>query len=227
MSFCGNVTANNNSTSVVGNDLNSIPVKDVIIVAFMLSLWLYSIMLIVRAWSKIHNLPGETGSLFAFWHHFPLGHSFSSISLCLAIREDQGNKWKALSIKRNRRQQGKIWRCVSFFCHSFACRVCAQLRRQYVAFRHDVLEEQEERRKRRGRGARRRRRRRRKWGWVFFITLTFHKGEGKNITYNWALTLIKCMIVIAFFPSGGKWSLSRGSSCHRERDVFSGDTFSY
>ena len=40
-------------------DLLDIPIKDVIIVMFMLCLWLYSIMLIVRAWAKIHNLPGE------------------------------------------------------------------------------------------------------------------------------------------------------------------------
>ena len=38
--------------------LSDIPVKDVIIVIFMLLLWLYSIALIVRAWAKIHNLPG-------------------------------------------------------------------------------------------------------------------------------------------------------------------------
>lgn len=38
---------------------SDIPVKDVVIVFFMLALWLYSIMLIVRAWAKIHVLPGE------------------------------------------------------------------------------------------------------------------------------------------------------------------------
>ena len=38
--------------------ISEIPVKDVVIVIFMLSLWIYSIMLIVRAWSKVHNLPG-------------------------------------------------------------------------------------------------------------------------------------------------------------------------
>ena len=39
--------------------LGEIPVKDIIIVIFMLCLWLYSIALIVRAWAKIHNLPGK------------------------------------------------------------------------------------------------------------------------------------------------------------------------
>ncbi len=41
-------------------ELSEIPVKDVVIVIFMLLLWLYSIMLIVRAWAKIHNLPGNS-----------------------------------------------------------------------------------------------------------------------------------------------------------------------
>jgi hypothetical protein len=40
-------------------DLTDVPVKDVIIVLFMLGLWAYSIRLIVKAWSKIHNLPGK------------------------------------------------------------------------------------------------------------------------------------------------------------------------
>ena len=40
-------------------DMSAIPVKDVVIVIFMLGLWLYSILLIVRAWAKVHVLPGE------------------------------------------------------------------------------------------------------------------------------------------------------------------------
>ena len=39
--------------------ISEIPVKDVIIVIFMLGLWLYSILLIVRAWAKVHVLPGN------------------------------------------------------------------------------------------------------------------------------------------------------------------------
>ena len=39
--------------------MSAIPVKDVVIVIFMLGLWLYSILLIVRAWAKVHVLPGE------------------------------------------------------------------------------------------------------------------------------------------------------------------------
>ena len=39
-------------------DLSAIPVKDVLIVLFMLGLWLYSIMLIVRAWAKVHHVEG-------------------------------------------------------------------------------------------------------------------------------------------------------------------------
>ena len=34
--------------------LSEIPVKDVVIVVFMLSLWAYSIALIVRAWAKVN-----------------------------------------------------------------------------------------------------------------------------------------------------------------------------
>ncbi len=38
--------------------LSEIPVKDVVIVLFMLSLWGYSIFLIVRAWAKVHQIAG-------------------------------------------------------------------------------------------------------------------------------------------------------------------------
>lgn len=41
-------------------DMSAIPVKDVVIVIFMLGLWLYSILLIVRAWAKVHVLPGKS-----------------------------------------------------------------------------------------------------------------------------------------------------------------------
>ena len=34
--------------------LSEIPMKDVVIVVFMLSLWAYSIALIVRAWAKVN-----------------------------------------------------------------------------------------------------------------------------------------------------------------------------
>ena len=37
---------------------SDIPVKDLVIVGFMLGLWLYSIALIVRAWAKVHHMPG-------------------------------------------------------------------------------------------------------------------------------------------------------------------------
>ena len=37
---------------------SEVPVKDWVIVLFMLGLWLYSIMLIVRAWAKVHHMPG-------------------------------------------------------------------------------------------------------------------------------------------------------------------------
>eukprot|EP00094_Tigriopus_californicus_P012323 TCALIF_11912-PA protein Name:"Protein of unknown function" AED:0.20 eAED:0.20 QI:231/0.75/0.6/0.8/0.75/0.4/5/0/366 len=42
---------------------SDIPVKDVVIVFFMLALWLYSIMLIVRAWAKIHVLPDSANNI--------------------------------------------------------------------------------------------------------------------------------------------------------------------
>lgn len=42
---------------------SDIPVKDVVIVFFMLALWLYSIMLIVRAWAKIHVLPDSATNI--------------------------------------------------------------------------------------------------------------------------------------------------------------------
>jgi len=56
-----NISKRNSSnfSFAAAGDVSSVPVKDVVIVAFMLSLWLYSILLIVRAWAKIHNLPGE------------------------------------------------------------------------------------------------------------------------------------------------------------------------
>lgn len=45
-------------------NLSAIPPKDFVIVFFMFMLWMYSIMLIVKAWSKIHNLPGtDVGTL--------------------------------------------------------------------------------------------------------------------------------------------------------------------
>ena len=41
--------------------LSEIPVKDVVIVVFMLTLWAYSIALIVRAWAKVNLNVGTYG----------------------------------------------------------------------------------------------------------------------------------------------------------------------
>ena len=41
--------------------LTEIPVKDVVIVMFMLCLWAYSIALIVRAWAKVNLNAGVQG----------------------------------------------------------------------------------------------------------------------------------------------------------------------
>ena len=53
--------------------LSEIPVKDVVIVVFMLSLWAYSIALIVRAWAKLNLNAGVQGEWGCNWSYHCVG----------------------------------------------------------------------------------------------------------------------------------------------------------
>lgn len=77
-----NVTLDDDDDGEVSakTDFSEIPLKDVVIVMFMLILWLYSIMLMLRAWAKIHNLPGQ-------WKHvFPCRLYRSYLNLLRKLR---------------------------------------------------------------------------------------------------------------------------------------------